>query len=78
MLYKRYPVLTKNGYKSIEEVTLEDELITHTGKIQKIVNLQKKNFSGKLYNISVKYHPEDIICINEHPFYVRTKKAYME
>ena len=71
---KGTPVLTKNGYKSIEEVTLEDELITHTGKIQKIVNLQKKNFSGKLYNISVKYHPEDIICTNEHPFYVRTKK----
>ena len=66
-------VLTQTGYKVIEEVTLEDKLLTHRGEFQKILNLQTKNYNGDLYNISVKYHPETIICTNEHPFYVRKK-----
>ena len=35
-------VLTDSGYKNIEDVVLEDKLLTHTGKFQNIVNLQKK------------------------------------
>jgi hypothetical protein len=54
---------------------LEDRLLTHTGKFQKIVNLQRKVFSGDLYDLDVKYHPETITCTEEHPFYVRKKKS---
>ena len=35
-------VLTHNGYKNIEEVVLTDTLMTHTGRFQTILNLQKK------------------------------------
>ena len=35
-------VLTYSGYKSIEDVVLNDTLMTHTGKFQKILNLQPK------------------------------------
>jgi hypothetical protein len=38
---------------------LEDRLLTHTGKFQKIVNLQRKVFSGDLYDLDVKYHPNN-------------------
>jgi len=34
-------VLTHNGYKNIEEVVLTDTLMTHTGRFQTILNLQK-------------------------------------
>ena len=34
--------LTNNGYKNIEDVQLTDMLLTHTGKFQNIVNLQRK------------------------------------
>ena len=66
-------VLTLNGYKNIEDVSLNDKLMTHTGKFQNILNLQKKYYTGMLYNISIKYHPTSINCTDEHPFYVREK-----
>ena len=66
-------VLTNSCYKKIEDVSLEDQLLTHTGKFQKILNLQSKSYTGNLYHISVKHHPEVIICTKEHPFYVRKK-----
>ena len=66
-------VLTLNGYKHIEDVSLNDKLMTHTGKFQNILNLQRKNYTGMLYNIRIKYHPENIVCTKGHPFYVREK-----
>ena len=37
------------------------------------MNLQKKMYQGDLFHIKIKYHPTDIICTPEHPFYVREK-----
>ena len=65
-------VLTHNGYKNIEDVILTDTLMTHTGQFQKILNLQHKNYNGRLYNITSKYHPS-FKCTDEHPFYIRKK-----
>jgi DNA (cytosine-5)-methyltransferase 1 len=66
-------VLTKRGYKKIEDVKLEDTLLTHTGSFQKILNLQQKQYQGDLFEINTKYHPGAIKCTEEHPFYVREK-----
>lgn len=66
-------VLTNNGYKPIEKVTLDDKLLTHTGIFQSILNTQQKVYNGKLYSIYLKYHPTPVVCTEEHPFYVRTK-----
>ena len=65
-------VLTYSGYKSIEDVVLTDTLMTHTGKFQKILNLQHKQYTGDLYNITAKYH-QSFKCTDEHPFYIREK-----
>ena len=35
-------ILTADGYKNIEDVVLEDKLLTHSGKFQNINNLQRK------------------------------------
>ena len=67
-------VLTNNGYKEIQHVAIDDKLLTHTGKFQNIVNLQKKEYNGQLYDIKLKYHPEIITSTEEHPFYVREQK----
>ena len=66
-------VSTNSGYKNIEDVLLEDKLLTHTGKFQNIINLQRKLYTGDLYDLKIKYHPEIISCTEEHPFYVREK-----
>ena len=67
-------VLTNNGYKEIQNVMIEDKLLTHTGEFQNIVNLQRKVYNGTLYNFKIKYRSETIKCTEEHPFYVREKK----
>lgn len=66
--------LTNNGYKNIEDVQLTDMLLTHTGKFQNIVNLQRKIYNGDLFDLKIKYHPELITATEEHPFYVREQK----
>lgn len=66
-------VLSYDGYKNIEDININDKLLTHTGKFQNIVNLQNKTYSGDLYELNIKYHPEIITCTEEHPFYIREK-----
>lgn len=66
-------VLTNEGYKPIETVELTDKLLTHTGNMKKILNLQQKIYTGKLFEFDIKYHPEMIVATEEHPFYVRTR-----
>jgi DNA-cytosine methyltransferase len=68
-------VLTQSGYKAIETVTHDDVLMTHTGKHQRTVNLQRKlvPVGAPLYSIRIKYHPTTIVGTAEHPFYVRTR-----
>lgn len=67
--------LTNNGYKNIEDVEITDRLLTHTGRFQKIVNLQRKMYTGSVFDIKTKYYPEVITTTEEHPFYIREKQA---
>ena len=66
-------VLTNTGYKEIQTVQITDTLLTHTGTFQKIVNIQQKSYTGPMYDLKLKYHPEFISATEEHPFYVRKK-----
>ena len=81
MLFAGFPcfvtgtkVLTNNGYKNIEDVNLDDLLLTHTGKFNKILNLQRKICDNNdLYELII--NENNIIkCTEEHPFYVRNKR----
>ena len=67
-------VLTNNGYKNIENVKLNDKLLTHTGIFQNIINLQNKIYNGYLYKIKHECNSTSIICTSDHPFYVRCKE----
>jgi DNA (cytosine-5)-methyltransferase 1 len=67
--------LTNNGYKNIEDVEINDKLLTHNRKFQNILNLQRKIYTGNLFDIKIKYHPELITTTEEHPFYIREKKG---
>ena len=67
-------VLTKSNYKNIENVSIEERVMTHTGKFQRILNLQKKLYTGDIYELDIKYHYKVIYCTEEHPFYIRERK----
>ena len=66
-------ILTENGYQNIKNITLNDKVLTHTGKYQKILNLQTKIYTDELYELKVRYHPNIITTTKDHPFYIRTK-----
>lgn len=66
-------IITNTGYKNIENVTLDDKLLSHTGEFKSIINIQQKIYTGKLYNIKTMYRGEIITCTEEHPFYIREK-----
>ena len=70
-------VLTNNGYMNIENIKLNDKLLSHTGKYQNILNLQNKIYSGFMYELDIIYHAEKIRCTEEHPFYVRQRNNNM-
>jgi DNA (cytosine-5)-methyltransferase 1 len=70
----RTQTLTNNGYKNIEDVELTDKLLTHTGKFQNILNLQRKIYDGCMYDFEIKHHPKLITATQDHPFYIREQK----
>ena len=63
--------LTSDGYRNIEDVELNDKLLTHTGTFQNILNLQQKLYTGIIYHIQFKHN--QISCTPYHPFYIRTQ-----
>ena len=68
---KETKVLTKNGYKNIENVDIDDSVYTHNGNYYTVLENMKRNYSGQLYKIRPKYSPYNITCTPEHPFYAR-------
>lgn len=64
-------ILTFDGYKAIENVQHDDLLYTHNGNMKEIEQIHVRNYTGDMINISVKYHPHDIVSTPEHPFYAR-------
>ena len=62
-------VLTKNGYKEIQDVEVGDEVLTHTNSWQKVVKTMT-NEADKIVSINC-MPSEKIYCTPNHPFYVR-------
>jgi len=65
-------VLTNNGYKTIETITLDDFLLTQKGVFKKILKIQKNLYSGKVYEFNIRSLPNTIKCTEHQTFLVRT------
>jgi len=62
-------ILTKDGEKNIEDVQNNDLLMSHKGFYHSIYNLQKRRYTGKMYEIT--YYGDatrKILVTEEHPF----------
>lgn len=66
-------VLTDNGYKNIEDVNDEDNVLTHTNKWQRVEKTMQREYEGDLYRIKAMCF-RDVACTPNHPFYVRKMK----
>lgn len=62
-------VLMSDGTtKAIEDITIGDEVITHTGQVKPVINLMRNNFSGKIANWKVDKHSGESFSITaNHP-----------
>lgn len=64
-------VLTKNGYKKIEDIDENDYVITHTNTYQKVVK-PMVNYANHIYKLD-SMASETLYVTEEHPFYVRKR-----
>lgn len=63
-------VLTKDGYKNIEDVSVGDEVLTHKNRYKKVLR------TGKRWAHTIKIETQgflDVCCTEEHPFLARKK-----
>ena len=60
-------VLTKDGYKNIQDIKINEKVLTHSGEFQNVDNVLSKEYGGILYKIKT-YKSKEIICTDEHPF----------
>jgi GMP reductase len=60
-------VLTKSGYKNIEAVKTGEEVITHIGKLQKVVGTNARIETNTIIDVN------GIHCTPNHQFYVISK-----
>lgn len=64
-------VLTRSGYKNIEDITSEDYVLTHTNTYRKVVK-PMSNYADHIYRLKTMCS-EDLMVTGEHPFYVRER-----
>lgn len=67
---KDTPVLTKEGYKPIQDVKIGDLVFTHNNRYMKVDNTLKREYTGELIKIKHKLgiYNSDVICTPNHKF----------
>lgn len=66
-------VLTQNGLKNIENITIEDQTIGYNGKYQKVLDTFSSQYDGKLYTIKA-MGTLPLTCTDEHRILVCGQK----
>lgn len=69
-------VITKEGFKNIENIKAGDYVLTHKGRYRKVVTPMDKLYNGDLYEITMKYYRLPIKVTSEHPFF--TKRGWVD
>ena len=72
---KGTPIITNKGTKNIEEIKVNDAVLTHALQYRRVYKTQKKKYTGKLY--SLKYcsdSRQEMQVTEEHPLYIVPKQ----
>jgi hypothetical protein len=64
-------IYTDKNYKELKDLTEDDLVMDHDGEFVKIKTLKREIYSGEIYSIKVKYHPEPILIRGEKGVMVR-------
>lgn len=68
-------VLTSTGSKPIEQIKNNDMVVSHTGRIRKVLKTIEREYKGSLYCFSSYGSAEPIICTSDHPIRIYEKKT---
>ncbi len=63
-------VLMSNGLKNIEDVNINEMVLSHSGRFRTVKKLYAREFSGKLITINTYGSCEPIVCTENHPIRV--------
>lgn len=64
-------VMTKNGYKKIKDIIVDDMVLTHNNRFMPVVNIQNRESETCIVNT---YGSFPIETTYNHPFYIRKRK----
>jgi intein/homing endonuclease len=67
-------ILTKSGVKKIEDIIVDDLVLTHTGQFQRVTRLSKRHYSGDIHNLKFIGNTSGLFLTGNHPVLV-TKRG---
>jgi hypothetical protein len=66
-------ITTRRGYIPLEEVTTEDEVLTHTGRYRRVTATLSRDYSGPVVGLRARGNGNEALWITpEHPIYAQT------
>ena len=68
------PVMTDNGYKNIEDITIEDKVLSHDGLFHEVEEKIVNSNSERLIRIKHYGNKEDLLLTPNHPVLVWTNR----
>jgi hypothetical protein len=61
-------LMADGSRKAVEDIVVGDEVITHKGRVKKVIEVFKHENNSEIYNLKVKHHPK-LQITSEHPLY---------
>jgi len=61
-------VLTYNGFKNIEEIKIDDFVVTHKNRFRRVYEVLERDYNQTVYKFDIAGFPKETIkCTQEHP-----------
>ena len=67
-------VMTENGYKPIENITIGEKVLTHEGRFKPVIKTFKRQYNGNLSKITFKGCKDPLITTPNHPIFIHKKR----
>jgi hypothetical protein len=72
-------IITKNGIKNIEDIKINDEVLTHLGRYRPVSDLMQYDFDGDLFEIELSGTSKRTLKITgEHPILIRSRNGKLD